>query len=70
MSTTLIQQTTDIQSSIGMSGYRPASFPCTNAARFAVRTVDLAQGQVALKPATGTRKGWVRGTFAWRPPRV
>jgi hypothetical protein len=65
----LIQQTTDIQSSIGMSGYRHAFGPCTSTARFVVRTVDLAQGEVALKPAT-TRKGWVRGTSAWRPPTV
>jgi hypothetical protein len=70
MNINLIQQTTDIQSSIGMSGYRHAFAPCTNAAHFAVRTVDLSQGEVALKPATGTRKGWVRGTYAWRPPRV
>jgi hypothetical protein len=67
---TLIQQTTDIQSSFAMSGYRHAFRPCTNAAHFAVRTVDLTQGEVALKPATGTRKGWVRGTTAWRPPTV
>jgi len=70
MSITLIQQTTDIQSSIGMSGYRHAFAPCTNAAYFGVRTVDLSQGEVALKPATATRKGWVRGTYAWRPPSV
>jgi hypothetical protein len=70
MSINLIQQTTDIQSSIGMSGYRHAFGPCTSAAHFVVRTVDLAQGEVALKPATATRKGWVRGTSAWRPPTV
>jgi hypothetical protein len=70
MNITLIQRTTDIQSSIGMSGYRHAFDPCMSVAPFAVRTVDLAQGEVALKPATATRKGWVRGTYAWRPPSV
>jgi hypothetical protein len=70
MSINLIQQTTDLQSSIGMSGYRHAFRPCSNAAHFAVRTFDLSQGEVALKPATATRKGWVRGTYAWRPPSV
>jgi hypothetical protein len=70
MNITLIQQTTDIQSSIGMSGYHHAFGTCANAARFAVRTVDLSQGEVALVPATATRKGWVRGTYAWRPPSV
>ena len=70
MNINLIQQTTDIQSSIGMSGYRPAFAPCSSAAHFAVRNVDLAQGEVALTPATATRNGWVRGTYAWRPPTV
>ena len=70
MSITLVQQTTDIQSSIGMSGHRHAFGTCANAARFAVRTIDLSQGEVALKPAIATRKGWVRGTYAWRPPSV
>jgi len=69
MNISLIQQTTDIQSSIGMSGYHHTFVPCVDAARFAVRTVDLAQGEVALEPAT-TRKGWVRGTYAWSPPTV
>ena len=70
MSTNLIQKTTDIQSFIGMSGYRHAFAPCTSAAHLVVRTVDLAQGEVALEPATATRKGWVRETRAWSPPSV
>ena len=70
MSNTSIRKTADIQSSIGMSGYRRAFGTCSNAAHLAVRTIDLFQGEVALKPATATRKGWVRGTYAWRPPSV
>jgi hypothetical protein len=71
MSINLIQRTTGTQSSVGMPAYRHAFLPCSNvAARFAVRTIDLSQGEVALKPATDTRKGWVRGTYAWRPPTV
>jgi hypothetical protein len=70
MNMNLIPQTTAIQSSIGMSGYRHAFASCTNVAPFAVRTVDLALGQVALEPATATRQGWVRGTYAWSPPSV
>lgn len=65
-----IQQATDTQSSIGMSGYHHSFVTCAIAPRFGVRTADLTQGEVALKPATGTRKGWVRGTYAWRPPSV
>jgi hypothetical protein len=70
MNTMLIQQTTDIQSSIGMSGYHHTFGTCVNSARFAARTIDLSQGEVALEPATAARKGWVRGTYAWRPPSV
>jgi hypothetical protein len=66
----LIQQTTDLQSSFGMSGYHHTFAPCTDAARFAVRTIDLAQGEVGRTPATATLKGWVRGTSAWSPPIV
>jgi len=61
----MIKQTTDIQSSFGMSGYRHAFLPCSNAAaHFAVRTIDLSQGEVALKPATDTRKGWARDSYS------
>ncbi|GAB7004139.1 hypothetical protein JCM18899A_16110 [Nocardioides sp. AN3] len=70
MNINAIQQAADIQSSFAMSGYRHAFATCTTGAPFAVRTVDLAQGEVALKPATATRKGWVRGTYAWSPPSV
>lgn len=70
MSITLIQQTTHMQSSIGMSGYRHTFGTCANTARIAVRTIDLSQGEVALVPAAAARKGWVRGTYAWRPPSV
>ena len=71
MNINLIPQTAGTQSSIGMSGHRYAFAPCTPAAAaFAVRTFDLAQGEVALKPATDTRQGWVRETYAWSPPTV
>lgn len=70
MSINLIKMTTDLQSSFGMSGYRHAFAPCTSGAHFAVRTIDLVQGQVALEPATAARKSWVRGTYAWSPPTV
>ena len=70
MNINLIQETTELQSSIGMSGYHHAFTSRTDAAPFAARCIDLTQGEVALKPATATRKGWVRGTSAWSPPRV
>jgi hypothetical protein len=69
MNTILIPQTAGIQSSAGMSGYGHAFVPCATTS-FAVRTTDLARGEVALMPATLTRKGWVRGTSAWSPPTV
>lgn len=70
MNMNLIPMTTDIQSHFGMSAYGHASFRATGAACFAPRTIDLTQGEVGLKPATVTRKGWVQGTYAWRPPTV
>jgi hypothetical protein len=70
MNIDLIEQTTDIQSSFGMSGHFLSLAACAKAAHFAVPAADLTQGEVALKPATFTRHGWVRGTSAWRPPSV
>jgi hypothetical protein len=70
MDINMIPMTTDTQSSFGMSADGHAFRPCAGAAVFGARTVDLTQGEVALEQAIATRKGWVRGTYAWSPPTV
>jgi hypothetical protein len=70
MNITPIRTTAGIQSSTGMSAFGHTFRACTGAATLRVRAFDLAQGDVAVKPAAAARQGWVQETSAWRPPIV